>query len=166
MLKQAYGEDCLTHAQCYEWYRCFKLGRTSIKNDPNSGWASTSMDDHVKKVHVVIHENRHLMVCVVFEEIDISKSLCHTILTKKVERYRVAACNCLHGSPRPWTLAKHETSFCCMHLHTHCSSSLNFLVKHETVIHQLPYSPGLDLANFFCFSGWSPHWTVTDFRQY
>ena len=27
MLQQAYGEDCLSRTQCYEWYQRFKSGR-------------------------------------------------------------------------------------------------------------------------------------------
>jgi hypothetical protein len=33
MLQQAYGEDCLSRTQCYEWYQRFKLGRTSIEDE-------------------------------------------------------------------------------------------------------------------------------------
>jgi len=48
MLKQAYGEDCLSRTQCHEWYQHFKLGRKSIEDDPKSGRPSMSMDkDHV-----------------------------------------------------------------------------------------------------------------------
>jgi hypothetical protein len=51
MLKQAYGEDCLSHTQCYEWYYCFRLGRMSTKDDPKIGHPSTSTDnDLVEKV--------------------------------------------------------------------------------------------------------------------
>ena len=51
MLQQAYGEDCLSRTQCHKWYKCFKSGRTYIKDDPKFGWPSTSMeDDHVEKV--------------------------------------------------------------------------------------------------------------------
>jgi hypothetical protein len=64
MLKQAYGGDCLSHTQCYEWYQCFKSsGRTSTEDNPKTGQPSTSMDDdHVEKVHAVIRENRRLSV--------------------------------------------------------------------------------------------------------
>jgi DNA-binding transcriptional regulator GbsR (MarR family) len=48
-------------------------------------------DDHVEKVRAVIHENRCLTLCEVSEEVGISKSSCHTILTKKLEMHRVAA---------------------------------------------------------------------------
>jgi len=63
MLQQAYGEDCLSRTQCHEWYRRFKSGRTSIEDDPTSGWPSTSIDDHhVEKVLAVICKNRRLTV--------------------------------------------------------------------------------------------------------
>ena len=63
MLQQAYGEDCLSHMQCHEWYQHFKSGRTSIKDDPKSGRPSTSTDnDHVEKVLDVIRQNHCLTV--------------------------------------------------------------------------------------------------------
>jgi len=91
MLQQAYGEDCLSRTQCYEWYQRFKSGRTSIEDDPKSGRPSSSTgDDHIEKVRSVIRENR-LTVREVFEEVVICKSSCHTILTEKLKMHRVAA---------------------------------------------------------------------------
>jgi transposase len=82
MLQQAYGEDCLSRTQCYEWYQRFKSGRTSIEDDPKSGRPSSSTgDDHIEKVRSVIRENRRLTVREVSEEVGICKSSCHTILT-------------------------------------------------------------------------------------
>ena len=82
MLQQAYGEDCLSRTQCYEWYQRFKSGRTSIEDDPKSGRSSSSTgDDHIEKVRSVICENRRLTVREVSEEAGICKSSCHTILT-------------------------------------------------------------------------------------
>ena len=63
MLQQAYGEDCLSHTQCHEWYQHFKSGRMSIEDDPKSGRPSTSMDDdHILKVFAVIRQNRRQTV--------------------------------------------------------------------------------------------------------
>ena len=63
MLQQAYGEDCLSRTQCYEWYQRFKSGGTSIEDDPKSGRLSSSTgDDHIEKVRSVIRENRRLTV--------------------------------------------------------------------------------------------------------
>ena len=92
MLQQAYGEVCLSHTQCYEWYQSFKSGGTSIEDDPKSGWPSSSTgDDHIEKVRSVICENRRLTIREVSKEVGICKSSCHTILTEKLKMHRVAA---------------------------------------------------------------------------
>jgi hypothetical protein len=92
MLQQAYGEECLSRTQCYEWYQRFKSGRTSIEDDPKSGRPSSSTgDDHIEKVRSVIRENRRLTFREVSEEVGICKSSCHTTLTEKLKMHRVAA---------------------------------------------------------------------------
>jgi len=92
MLQQAYGEDCLSRTQCYEWYQRFKSGRTSIEDDPKSGRPSSSTgDDHIEKVRSLICENRRLTSREVSKEVGICKSSCHTILTEKLKMHRVAA---------------------------------------------------------------------------
>ena len=37
MLQQAFGEECISQTQCFEWYSHFKAGRTSTDEDPRSG---------------------------------------------------------------------------------------------------------------------------------
>ena len=72
MLQQAYGEDCLSRRQCHEWYRRFK----SVKDDPKSGWLSTSMhDDHAEKTLAVIRQNRGQTLREVAKEVVICKTL-------------------------------------------------------------------------------------------
>jgi len=91
MLQQANGEVCLSRTQCHEWYQRLKLGRTSIEDDSKSGRPSTSVDDdHVEKVLALIRQNRHLTVREDGEEVGISKSSCHLILTEKRKIRRVA----------------------------------------------------------------------------
>jgi hypothetical protein len=48
-------------------------------------------DDHVEKVSAGNRENRRLNVRDVSEEVGITRSWCHTILTEKLEMDRVAA---------------------------------------------------------------------------
>ena len=134
MLQQAYGEDCLSRTQCHEWYQRFKSGRTSIEDDPKSGWPSTSMgDDHVEKVLAVIHHNHRPTVGEVAEEVGIYKSSCHLILTNKLQMRCVA------------------TKFM-LHLLTDAHPIRGFLTKHETTVVPLPpYSPDLAPADFFLF---------------
>jgi transposase len=88
MLQQAYGEDCLSRTQCYEWYQRIKSGRTSIEDDPKSGRPSSSTgDDHIEKVRSVIRENRRLTVREVSEEVGVCKSSRHTILAEKLKMH-------------------------------------------------------------------------------
>jgi len=92
MLQQAYGEDCLSHMQCHEWYQHFKSGRMPIEDNPKFGWPSTSIDDdHIEEVLAGICQNRHPTVYEVTEEVGICRSSCHLILTKKLKMCRVAA---------------------------------------------------------------------------
>jgi len=98
MLQQAYGEDCLSHMQCHEGYHHFKLRRTPIKDDPKSGWPSTSIDeDHVEEVLAVIHQNHRPTVCEVAVVVGICISSYHPILTKKLKMHRGAAKSSLKG---------------------------------------------------------------------
>ena len=92
MLHQAYGEDCLSHTQCHEWYQRFKSGRTSTEDDTKSGRPSASVDDdHVEKVLAVIRQNRRLTLREVAEELGNCKSSCHRILAEKRMMRRFAA---------------------------------------------------------------------------
>ena len=51
MVQQAFGDECMSRTQCFEWYSRLKTGRTSIDEDPRSGRRSTSTDDgHVDAV--------------------------------------------------------------------------------------------------------------------
>ena len=92
MMQKVNGDDCLSRTQCYEWYQRFKAGRTSTEDDVKSGRPSTAIyDNNVEKVRAVILANRRLTVREVAEEVSISKSSCHTILSKKLEMHRVAS---------------------------------------------------------------------------
>jgi hypothetical protein len=72
LLKQDYGEEYLSRTQCYEWFKRFKEGRTSVSEDPRPGKPSTSTDDcRVERVREVIRGNCRLTVREVAEEMGI-----------------------------------------------------------------------------------------------
>jgi hypothetical protein len=77
LLYKAYGEDRMSRMQCYEWFKHFKEGRMSVGEDPKPGQPSTSTNDHVKRVCVVIRGNSHLTVQEVAEKVGISRGSCH-----------------------------------------------------------------------------------------
>jgi hypothetical protein len=53
LLNQAYGEDCMSGTQCYEWFKRLKEGRMSVGEDPrNRRTSSSTNDDRVERVLV------------------------------------------------------------------------------------------------------------------
>ena len=92
MLKIAFGEEAMCRTQTYEWWKHFKEGRTLVDDDPRSGRPSTSKTEYnVAKVREVIRSNCRLTVREVAEEVSISKTVCHEILTENWDMHRIAA---------------------------------------------------------------------------
>jgi len=92
LLNQAYGEDCTSQTQYFEWFKHFKQGRMLVSEDPRPGQTSTSTnDDHVGRVHAVIRENRRLTVQEVADKVGISIGSCHQIFTEKTRMCPVSA---------------------------------------------------------------------------
>ena len=92
LLKQAYGGECMSRTQCYEWFKHLKEGRTSVSEDPRPERLSTSTDDcHVERVCEMSHGNRGLTVREVAEEVGISVGSCHAILTRKPQMHCASA---------------------------------------------------------------------------
>ena len=92
MLQQAFRDECMSLKQCFEWYSCFKKGRTSIDEDPRSGRPSTSTDNvHIDAVRDLILQNRRLTIREIAEDVGISFGSCQAILTEKLNMHHVAA---------------------------------------------------------------------------
>jgi hypothetical protein len=92
MLQQAFGDECMSRTQFFEWYSRFKTGRTSIDEDPRSGRTFTSTDDvHIHAVRDFILQNRRLTIREIAEDVGISFGSCQAILTEKLKMPRVAA---------------------------------------------------------------------------
>jgi hypothetical protein len=92
MLQQAFGDECMSQTQCFEWYSRFKKGRMSIDEDPRSGRSSTSTDDvNIDVVRDLILQNRRLNIREIAEDVDIKFGSCQAILTEKLNMHRVAS---------------------------------------------------------------------------
>jgi transposase len=130
ILQQAFGYECVSRTQCFEWYSRVKTGRTAIDEDPRSGRSSMSTDDiHIEAVRDLILQNRRFTIRENAEDVGIT-----------VPRKR----------PRLWT----NQSWVLHHDNAPANSSFlvrNFLAKNETtVVPQPTYSPDL-AADFSLF---------------
>ena len=55
MLKQAFGDTCMSRSRTFEWFGRFKNGRTSTANDDRSGQPSTATTpSKVEQVRVAV----------------------------------------------------------------------------------------------------------------
>ena len=47
MLQKAFGDDCLSRASVFDWYKLFKEGREHVDDEPRPGQPLTSTDDQL-----------------------------------------------------------------------------------------------------------------------
>ena len=59
MLKQAFGDSCMSRSRTFEWFGRFKNGRTSTANDDRSGRPSTATTpSKVEQVRAAVNQDR------------------------------------------------------------------------------------------------------------
>ena len=59
MLKEAFGDSCMSRSQTFEWFGHFKNGRTSTANDDRSGRPSTATTpSKVEQVRAAVNQDR------------------------------------------------------------------------------------------------------------
>jgi len=60
MLKQAFGDSCMSLSRTFEWFGRFKNGRTSTANDDQSGRPSTATTpSKVEQVRAAVNKDHH-----------------------------------------------------------------------------------------------------------
>ncbi|GFG31228.1 hypothetical protein Cfor_11652 [Coptotermes formosanus] len=83
MLKTAFGDECLSRARTFAWFKKIMEGQTSADDNPRSGRPSTRRNNHsVTRVRELIHANRRLTVREISAEAFISYGTCEAILTE------------------------------------------------------------------------------------
>jgi transposase len=85
MMKNLYGDQCISRTRCYERFKRFKDGRQSTHDERRLGRPSALCDDaHVAQFRETVRSNRHLTAREIAEEYNISIGSCHDILTAKL----------------------------------------------------------------------------------
>lgn len=101
MLRVAFGEDSLSQAVVYQWFRSFKVGGISFNDDPRSSRPSTILNKEIiAQVKEKIHADRRLTIREISEDMDISFGSSQAILTEDLGMRRIVANSCLEYSKR------------------------------------------------------------------
>lgn len=92
MLLLAYGDETMSRARVFEWFKRFKEGRTTVESDEREGRPSTSRNEEmIQKIRTAIRSNRRLTIMELSNEFQISFGSVQTILTTDLDMRRVAA---------------------------------------------------------------------------
>ncbi|KAJ8959646.1 hypothetical protein NQ318_021833 [Aromia moschata] len=92
MLKEVYGNECLSRTQVFEWFKRFKVGRETTEDDPYPGRPSTSKtDENIEQIGKLIREDRRLTIRGLPEITGIDKECVHQILHVSFNMRKVCA---------------------------------------------------------------------------
>jgi len=85
MLKEAFGEQALSQARTFEWFKHFKDGRESVEDDKHSGRRYTcTTPEMIVKVHEVILEDRRQTIHDVCNHVGLSYGSYQRILADEL----------------------------------------------------------------------------------
>ena len=77
MLKQAFGDSCMSCSRTFEWFRRFKNGRTSTVNDDQSGPPSmATTPSKVEQVRAAVNQDRRRTIYDLCAEVGICYGSC------------------------------------------------------------------------------------------
>ncbi|KAG5344036.1 MOS1T transposase, partial [Acromyrmex charruanus] len=85
LLKEAYGENSLSRARVFEWYKRFSEGRESTEDDQRPGRpVSVSTPQTVTKINEIVREDRHMSIRLIAETVNADKETVRKILLKAI----------------------------------------------------------------------------------
>lgn len=92
LLKEVFGDECLSRSNVFIWFQRFKDGRQSVEDDPRSGRPSSSKtDENIVKVRDLVRSDRRLTIREMADELNLSFYAVQSILTENLNMRRVSA---------------------------------------------------------------------------
>lgn len=89
-MKQVFGERCMSQTRVRVWFKCFKEGRDSPKDNQHPGKKKTTgSQTNVDRVHCTLAHNRRKTVHMLASELDLPKTGVHHILKKNLRMSKI-----------------------------------------------------------------------------
>jgi len=74
MVNAAYGDQALSRSNVFRWYGRFRDGQEDNEDNPRSGWPTKCRNDNnVEKISQLLLQNRHLLLRMLADEVNICK---------------------------------------------------------------------------------------------
>ena len=90
MVNAAYGEQALSRSNVFWWYGRFRDGREDIEEDPRSGRPTECRNDHnVEKVSQLLLQNRHLLLRMLADDVNIGKDAVRKIVVEDFRKGKI-----------------------------------------------------------------------------
>jgi len=92
LLKEAYGENSLSRARVFEWYKRFSEGRESTEDDQRPGRpVSVSTSQTVTKINEIVRGDRRMSILMIAEIVNADKETVRKILHDELNMKKVCA---------------------------------------------------------------------------
>jgi hypothetical protein len=87
LFQKAYGEATLSRTRIFEWYKRFREGRESVKDDKRSGRPTTSRNhDNIAAVDKMIKDDRKVTSRLIADTLGIPKTVVLRILREDLKK--------------------------------------------------------------------------------
>lgn len=92
MLKEAFGDDCMSYSQAKKWHKAFREGREDVNDEARSGRPSTSLtEENVTRVRELLNTDRRMSVRMMGEQLNLPKTVVHEIVSEKLGMRKICA---------------------------------------------------------------------------
>ena len=92
MLKDAYGDEQISKATFYRWFRRFYKRNEQVEDEPRSGAPKNARkEENIQEVEKLVLKDRRSSVRMISEVVGISVGTVDTILTNNLKLHKVCA---------------------------------------------------------------------------
>jgi transposase len=92
MVNAAYGDQALSRSNVFRWYGRFRDGREDIEDDSRSGRPTEChSDNNVEKISQLLHQNRHLSLRMLADEVNIGKDTVRKIVVEDLRKRKICS---------------------------------------------------------------------------